>query len=66
MLPPEGKLLLYTNDGPVILSHAEDGPTSLQRPGETIWAADLSPDGAEVLALSFQREPTASPESPGS
>lgn len=57
-LPPEGKLLLYTNDGPVILSHAEDRPTSLQRPGETIWAADLSSDGAEVLALSFQREPT--------
>jgi Tol biopolymer transport system component len=57
-LPPEGKLLLYTNDGPVILSHAEDRPISLQRPGETIWAADLSPDGAEVLALSFQREPT--------
>jgi WD40 repeat protein len=57
-LPPEGKLLLYTNDGPVILSHAEDHPTPLQRPGETIWAADLSPDGAEALALPFQREPT--------
>jgi hypothetical protein len=32
-LPPEGKLLLYTNDGPVILSHAEDTPMYLQRPG---------------------------------
>lgn len=57
-LPPEGKLLLYTNDGPLILTHAEDQPISLQRPGETIWADDLSPDGSEVLALSFQREPT--------
>ncbi|HET7870261.1 MAG TPA: hypothetical protein VFM85_08080 [Actinomycetota bacterium] len=57
-LPPEGKLLLYTNDGPVILRHADDQPTSLQRPGETIWADDLSPDGSEVLALPFQREPT--------
>lgn len=57
-LPPEGKLLLYTNDGPVILSHAEDQPTPLQLPGETIWAYDLSPDGSKVLALPFQREPT--------
>jgi Tol biopolymer transport system component len=57
-LPPEGKLLLYTNDGPVILSHAGNQPTPLQLPGETIWAYDLSPDGSEVLALPFQREPT--------
>lgn len=57
-LPPEGKLLLYTNDGPVILSHAEDQPIYLQRQGEAIWGGDLSPDGSDVLALSFQSEPT--------
>lgn len=57
-LPPEGKLLLYTNDGPMILRHADDQPTHLQRPGETIWAGDLSPDGSRILALPFQQEPT--------
>lgn len=57
-LPPEGRLLLYTNDGPVILSPDEDEPIYLQRPGETIWADDLSPDGSNVLALPFQQEPT--------
>ena len=57
-LPPEGKLLLYTNDGPTILRHDVDHPTYLQRPGETIWAGDLSPDGSSVLALPFQQEPT--------
>jgi hypothetical protein len=41
----------------VILSHAENQPTPLQPPGETIWASDLSPDGSEVLALPFLREP---------
>lgn len=57
-LPPEGKLLLYTDDGPVILSHAEDQPTYLQRPGEAIYGGDISPDGSDVLALPFQTEPT--------
>lgn len=57
-MPPEGKLLLYTNDGPVVLNHADDEPTYLQRPGEAIWADDLSPDGSQVLALPFQTEPT--------
>jgi len=57
-LPPEGRLLLYTNDGPVILGHAEDAPMYLERPGEAIWANDLSPDGSKVLALPFQQEPT--------
>lgn len=57
-LPPEGKLLLYTNDGPVVLNHAEDQQTYLQRPGETIYGGNMSPDGSEVLALSFQSEPT--------
>jgi Tol biopolymer transport system component len=50
--------LLYTNDGPVILSHAEDQPTYLQPPREAIFGGDISPDGSEVLALSFQTEPT--------
>jgi Tol biopolymer transport system component len=30
----------------------------LERPGEAIWANDLSPDGSKVLALPFQQEPT--------
>jgi len=57
-LPPEGKLLLYTNDGPVILSHVQHQPTYLQPPGEAIYGGDISPDGSEVLALPFQTEPT--------
>ena len=57
-LPPEGKLLLHTNDGSVLLRHDVDHPTYLQRPGETIWAGDLSPDGSRILALPFQQEPT--------
>lgn len=57
-LPPEGRLLMYTNDGPVILSFAEEAPTHLQHPGEAIWADELSPDGAKVLVLPFQQEPT--------
>ena len=55
-LPPEGRLLLYTNDGPVILSHADDAPMYLERPGEAFWANDLSPDDSKVLALSFQQD----------
>jgi hypothetical protein len=57
-LPPEGQLLLYTNDGPVVLRHSTDQSITLQRPGEAIWADDLSPDGSKVLALPFQQEPT--------
>jgi hypothetical protein len=57
-LPPEGKLLLYTNDGPQILDHTGDQPIYLQRPGEAIFADDLSPDGSKVLAFVFQQEPT--------
>jgi len=57
-LPPEERLLLYTNDGPVILGPDEDEPIYLQRPDEAIWADDLSPDGSKVLALPFQQEPT--------
>jgi hypothetical protein len=57
-LPPEGRLLLYTNEGPVILRHEDDQPIQLQRPGETIWAAGLSPDGSAVLTLEIQEEPT--------
>jgi hypothetical protein len=57
-LPPEGRLLLYTNDGPLILGLAEGEPIYLQRANEAIWANDLSPDGSKVLVLPFQQEPT--------
>lgn len=57
-LPPEGRLLLYTDVGPVILHEGVDDPIPLQPPGGSGWAHDLSPDGTQVLALPFQQEPT--------